>query len=429
MRRSYHSAANSWSGASDGSAEQPAVWKSQRLKDRSSEAAGAPKIPSDQHMKLQTSVGYISFPSKGYTTQEERREVIDAVRESKQGNIKIINMVFARDADIDVMWNDLNAEMKSKSSVEQPAFSYRINGNLMTLFSEECGFVSETNIDTEDDVPAICLTSDGPAGKMSTINACLAGLPQTARKRLLAAYLSESSEQSNCIHLIGGALGPPMLLENFLCSLDLDYNVSFSGDICVLAKTSDGTSECFCFPVDYSTAHGLATHLWHKQASAPDSDARPVRLTPRDCTPRASHEASDSDAHPALFTLKPLTPLWDKFVLKLDLAASTGHGRQLMKFIEEQCFCGDLCYKNANGDDLKTPMPLALKMECLLQTTAERRRRVLERLRDSAAQPVVDSTHEIEENDMIKMWQRGSPERGTLPTGVMGSRSGHKNRP
>ena len=100
-----------------------------------------------------------------------------------------------------------------------------------------------------------------------------------------------------------------------------------------------------------------------------------------------------------------------------------------MKFIEEQCFCGDLCYKNANGDDLKTPMPLALKMECLLQTTAERRRRVLERLRDSAAQPVVDSTHEIEENDMIKMWQRGSPERGTLPTGVMGSRSGHKNRP
>ena len=43
-------------------------------------------------------------------------------------------------------------------------------------------------------------------------------------------------------------------------------------------------------------------------------------------------------------------------------------------------------------------------MECLLDTAAEKRKLVLDRLRSSAAQPVVDTTHEIEEKDMQKMY-------------------------
>ena len=61
-----------------------------------------------------------------------------------------------------------------------------------------------------------------------------------------------------------------------------------------------------------------------------------------------------------------------------------------MKCIEEQC------------------LELGINMESLLETAAERRQLVLDRLRGSAAQPVVDTTHEIAEKhmkDMYKDWR------------------------
>ena len=72
-----------------------------------------------------------------------------------------------------------------------------------------------------------------------------------------------------------------------------------------------------------------------------------------------------------------------------------------MQCIEEQC------------------LELGIEMESLLETAAKRRQLVLDRLRGSAAQPVVDTTHEIEEDDMRTMWQRGSNERDILSLGVM----------
>ena len=61
-----------------------------------------------------------------------------------------------KDQDIEIMWNDLNTEIHSKRSAAQPAFSYRIEGNLMTLFFDNWGkLVSEKNIDTEGGVLSI----------------------------------------------------------------------------------------------------------------------------------------------------------------------------------------------------------------------------------------------------------------------------------
>ena len=57
-----------------------------------------------------------------------------------------------------------------------------------------------------------------------------------------------------------------------------------------------------------------------------------------------------------------------------------------MKCIEEQC------------------LELGIEMEPLLETAAKRRQLVLDRLRGSAAQPVVDTTHEIAEKDMKDMY-------------------------
>ena len=67
-------------------------------------------------------------------------------------------------------------------------------------------------------------------------------------------------------------------------------------------------------------------------------------------------------------------------------ASSTWEGRQMMKCIAEQC------------------LELGIKMEPLLETAALRRQLVLDRLRGSAAQPVVDTTHEITDKDMKDMY-------------------------
>ena len=58
----------------------------------------------------------------------------------------------------------------------------------------------------------------------------------------------------------------------------------------------------------------------------------------------------------------------------------------MMKCIAEQC------------------LELGIKMEPLLEMAALRRQLVLDRLRGSAAQPVVDTTHEITDKDMKDMY-------------------------
>ena len=75
---------------------------------------------------------------------------------------------------------------------------------------------------------------------------------------------------------------------------------------------------------------------------AKDAGAHPTRK-------RKAHEASVSNAHPDRMALDsdethartlPIrwvsarTPLWDKFLEKLELATASEHGRELMKFIE-----------------------------------------------------------------------------------------------
>ena len=81
---------------------------------------------------------------------------------------------------------------------------------------------------------------------------------------------------------------------------------------------------------------------------------------------------SASDAHPGDIDLAGATSIWQR--------------RQLVKCIENQC------------------LELGIRMEPLLETAAERRQLVLDRLRGSAAQPVVDTTHEIAEKDMKNMY-------------------------
>ena len=117
---------------------------------------------------------------------------------------------------------------------------------------------------------------------------------------------------------------------------------------------------------------------------------------------------SASDAHPGHIDL-----IW---------ATSTWHRRQLMKCIEEQC------------------LELGIEMESLFQAAAEQRQLVLHRLRawqlvlhhlrGSAVQPVLDTTHEIAENDMKEMYYNWRWSHSTkLSTSTSGRASGSAAQP
>jgi len=239
-------------------------------------------------------------------------------------------------------------------------------------------------------------------------------------------YSQKAAESGDSIHIIGGQMGPAMIVENLASSLVTDYEVLAHEVVCALANSADDRSKCCGFRVNYSIAHAVVIQIWHEHASAADSDVHPVEAKPPS-RKRKADQASDSDVHPARVSVRPRkqnatdgigdsdahpaqcklssrTPLWDNVLAKLDEASSSSEGQQLMNFINEKCFFGNLCYRSCYGEKLTEPMTLSMKMECLLETAAERRKIVLKSLSRGAAQPALDMNDVIPEKDMITMW-------------------------
>ena len=202
MKRSSGSAARPATHSGDSSAERPAHHASH---------VGSKRFKCGQlDKKLFTSVAYLSFPElprKKFKASEARRCVIDVLKQAKAVDADVINIVFQRAADMDLMWDDLQAEMKA--SDEHPAFSHRRLDQLLTLFSTNCGELVWDDVSAfEDAVPTISLTLRGPSdlGNMLIINAACPRLPQSARTCMLGHYSDYALEEMNSISLIGGEL-------------------------------------------------------------------------------------------------------------------------------------------------------------------------------------------------------------------------------
>ena len=98
---------------------------------------------------------------------------------------------------------------------------------------------------------------------------------------------------------------------------------------------------------------------------------------------------------PGKLTFRAVTPLCDKFFENLELATENTQGRELMQFIQENCFCGKLCWINSEGDAVQTPIPLPRKMETLLEAARKQRQLHLENLPRSKRRKVEDATYKI----------------------------------
>ena len=138
--------------------------------------------------KLLTSVAYLKLPAfsrKHCAEDAAKRSAIDVVRKAKQAGADIINIVFEKEQDMDLMEKDLEAEMQA--TVKHPGFFHCRLAQLLTLFSADCGQVVQKDLSgSEGGMPAICITLNGPrenSGDMIIINAASAQLAQPMRER------------------------------------------------------------------------------------------------------------------------------------------------------------------------------------------------------------------------------------------------------
>ena len=100
----------------------------------------------------------------------------------------------------------------------------------------------------------------------------------------------------------------------------------------------------------------------------------------------------------------PLTPLYDYLLNNL-----RHHVPQLLAYISEKCFRGELLTKNFFGETLERPMRLSVKMEELLDVCQARRELHVDYLRKlgdprcSAEQPEADNLIVFNDNDMVRI--------------------------
>ena len=138
--------------------------------------------------KLLTSVAYLKLPAfsrKHCAEDAAKRSAIDVVRKAKQAGADIINIVFEKEQDMDLMEKDLETEMQA--TVKHPGFFHCRLAQLLTLFSADCGQVVQKDLSgSEGGKPVICIELDGPrenSGAMIIINAASAQLAQPMRER------------------------------------------------------------------------------------------------------------------------------------------------------------------------------------------------------------------------------------------------------
>ena len=203
------------------SAQQPAVFSHADRKSIECEqpnthhlsgAVGNKRIKCEQPARaLLTSVVYLhlpEIPEKNPQESEMYPCAIEGLRQALEVGADVINMIFQRASDIDLVWVDLYEEMQAND--QHPELQYRRLEQMLTIFSPNCGpVVWEDPLDryeTETGVPTICLIFSSGFGNMVVFNSACPQLSQSARKRMLDVYSDESLEQKASIRLIGGEL-------------------------------------------------------------------------------------------------------------------------------------------------------------------------------------------------------------------------------
>ena len=174
-------------------------------------AIGNRRIKREQPDRtLLTSVAYLHLSEITEKAILKKHLAVGALQQALAVGAEVINMVFQRPLDIDLVWVELCDEMQAND--EHPQLEYRRNHTLLTIFSPNCGALIWEDYGNEYEektgVRTICLTFNGPSnsGKMVIFNTACPQLSQCSRTCMLDTYSSESLEEMDSIRVIGGQL-------------------------------------------------------------------------------------------------------------------------------------------------------------------------------------------------------------------------------
>ena len=182
-------------------------------------------------------------------------------------------------------------------------------------------------------------------------------------------------------------------MENQIAKLDLDFDMSSNENLCVLAHCSDRTSTQ-CIAMDTQSVFSFIAPVGAAQ-SYRNSAERPV--------PTAN-----------AITLRPATPLYDSLIEDLENAVKQHPGgHRFIDYLTTSCFFGNLLTMDEFGKPLESAMPLAVKMERLLDLAQHQRDRHIDRLRGaSRGEMQIDTNMHFGKEDMRKIFNtwRAQPE-------------------
>ena len=355
--------------------------------------------------RLATNVVYIA-------ANHDRSKCIQGVRNAIEAGATIINISFEMTSADNIRQHILIElgtaidDAEWLSSVGQPAYSCRKVGSVMSLYKNDVSNVVFETLDPEKGLPAILLTFSVPGGRICTITTSFPPLPKRTRARLLELYTNAASSTKADTILIGGTFADAILfIENQVTQLDLAFEIYTNADLGLLANCCHGFSTQ-CVALDTEQPFSFMAIVERTNNLSEQSNPITNRV-----------DVNDSAAQPVphlAVTLRPRTPLYDNLIADLEPAANQHpQGHAFIDYISKSCFFGNLLMKNRFGETLEKPMPLAVKMEQLLEEALQQRRRhFFGRELASDRRTYVNTDMRIEENDMKKIYNewRNHPE-------------------
>ena len=184
-------------------------------------------------------------------------------------------------------------------------------------------------------------------------------------------------------------------LENCVSKMDFDVTMSANEDLYILPWCTTGSMKCTA--LDTKGPYTLVVE------HVPSSAARPA---PRPATPARPVSTSSATRPAPAIVLKPATPLYDKFLAALEDENHSEEASSLIRYIEQTCFFGELCYATPSGSRLDTPMPLSCKMESLLEVVLTQRKKIARAAGLDDSQLCRHRATESQMKEMMNAWRK-----------------------
>ena len=319
-------------------------------------------------------VCFIACPTKiqDFTRISNRDKFIQTVRNAIEAGADIINISLSKiDSNditrmeylIRVVKSILDAEWVS--SVAQLDYFYRSIGSVLTCFANSRdNLKSYCFLDPEVGLPANLLTVSVGGGKLCIVTTSLPMLPRRTRARLLEHYAKAAANADAETILIGGACEDAVLfLENQIAKLDVEFELVTNANLCLLANASK-RSTVECIAMDTQAPFSLLAIV--------DTKAQLRNASNAQRTSNAQRSAEQPAHDPVM--LRAATPLYDNLIANLEPAARQHpQGNGFIEYITKSCFFDNILTVDVYGERLEKPIPLAVKMERLLETANRQR--------------------------------------------------------